>query len=93
MSNITPAMQRVAEELELTRQSTTAPADKQILFRASEDERERWKEAADRLGLSMSEFLRTVANKITSDLLDCHHTNRLVYPWSEFCKDCGIRLR
>ena len=67
----------------------------QVLCRVTPEERERWKEAAARLGLSLNEFQRQVVNERVSDLLDCQHPweYRKRYPWSETCLKCGARIK
>ncbi len=72
-----------------------APADKGVLVRVTEVVREEWKLAAAGEGLSLSEFVRvTVAGRV-DELLRCQHplSMRQVYPWSETCLLCGLRLR
>ncbi len=67
----------------------------QILVRISEDERDEWKAAAERLGISMSDLIRSNVAPIVQETLHCSHPEeyRQVYPWSEFCKKCDTRLR
>lgn len=71
------------------------PALAQVLIRTTPDNRERWKQAADRQGISLSELARTLLDKHTTELLDCQHPHRArrTYPWSAFCLDCGQRLK
>ena len=64
-----------------------------VLIRISPGERERWKSAAGELGLSMSELVRETVSGRVSEVLDCQHLERRVYPWAEFCLRCGLRLR
>lgn len=70
-------------------------ADKQVLIRATEYDRNRWKASADAKGVSMSEWIRTILNGAAKDTLDCSHplNRRRYYPWSEFCLECNQRLR
>lgn len=72
-----------------------SPASKQVLIRATQFDHDRWKEAADRLGMNLSEYIRSTLNEKTADLIDCLHplNMRRYYPWSEFCLKCGQRLR
>lgn len=67
----------------------------QVLIRASRDSHERWKQAAEAQGVSMSEFVRSAADAAAADLLDCSHgvEHRRWYPWAEFCLKCGVQLR
>jgi predicted DNA-binding protein len=73
----------------------SGPADKTVLIRLTEADRERWKEASETVGKTMSQMIRDYVNKFVEDTLDCPHpTNmRRYYPWSEFCLQCGTRLR
>ena len=80
--------------------STTAsdgdgPADKQVLIRATEADKERWKRAAEVKGLTMSDFIRGTLNDAAAGTLDCNHpiNQRRYYPWAEFCLACNVRLR
>lgn len=71
------------------------PASRQVLLRATPHDHDRWKAAAEHLGISMAEFIRNCCNEKARDLLDCDHplNQRRYYPWSEFCLKCGQRLR
>ena len=98
--NLAAAMDKVAEFIEPTVASNTgaepgAPAVAQVLVRTTHEERERWKEAAEAKGLSLSEFIRSVVGDATAAVLDCPHplNQRRWYPWAEFCIECGNRLR
>ena len=96
--NIQAAMDKVAETLTPTRKVDAKGDDtvsKQVLFRASETDHQRWKEAADKLNISMAEFIRECCNAKAIDLLDCPHplNQRRWYPWSEMCLACGYRIR
>lgn len=98
--NLDAAMEAVASTTSMGRSSNTGsstgdPANKQVLIRASSADHERWKLAAAKQGVSLSEFIRDCLNAKSSELLDCQHplTHRLSYPWAEICKACGQRLR
>lgn len=98
--NIEAAMDRVAETLEPTRKPNTGsvpgePAQKQVLIRATDFDHQRWKDAAARSGVSIAEFVRKACNDAAARELDCSHPIefRVVYPWSERCKKCNIKLR
>ena len=69
--------------------------DRQVLVRVSEVQREQWQRAAEADGFSMSEWLRQLADARFRDIFLCSHPvgDRKVYPWSEFCLKCGVRLR
>jgi 16S rRNA U516 pseudouridylate synthase RsuA-like enzyme len=67
----------------------------QILVRIAEDERDEWKQAAEKLGVSMSDLIRSSVAPIVLEALHCSHPGeyRRAYPWAEFCDKCGDRLR
>jgi predicted HicB family RNase H-like nuclease len=71
------------------------PADKTILVRVTESDRERWKQAAEKAGKTMSQFIRDSVNESVKNTLDCPHpiNMRRYYPWSEFCLLCQSRLK
>ena len=99
-SNMASAMDKVADTMSMGRKSkTNAPegetASRQVILRATEADHDRWKEAAAKQNISMSEFIRTVCNEAASDLLDCKHPMefRKIYPWSDTCLKCGTRLK
>lgn len=75
--------------------SSNEPNQAQVIIRTTPEERDRWKLAAEAEGKSFSEFARDLISQATSEILDCQHPmeQRLVYPWSEFCQKCGLRLR
>lgn len=97
--NIEAAMDKVAETLEPTishlAKEDDGPAPATVLIRTNEYDKERWKQAADKIDMSLSQFIRETLNARVVDLLDCSHpTNmRRWYPWSEFCLKCETRLR
>ena len=68
--------------------------DKQVLIRVSESQRSQWQQAADREGLSMSEWLRQMADARWRELFTCQHPlqARKRFPWGrELCLSCGIQ--
>ena len=69
--------------------------DKQVLIRVSESQRDQWQAAAEADGQSVSEWLRQMADSRWREIFSCTHPieSRQVYPWSEFCLKCGVRLR
>jgi hypothetical protein len=98
--NIQVAMNKVAETIKPTRPANTNTVDgelasKQVLIRATETDQARWKAAAAKQDISMSEFIRNVCNTAAASLLDCTHPQefRKTYPWSDQCLKCGERLR
>lgn len=56
--------------------------------------REYWKTAAEKSGVSLSEFVRDLVQAGAEDVLECPHPveQRKSYPWSEVCLKCGTRL-
>ena len=97
--NVEAAMHEIAEDLDLTVSTRVSdndgPADKQILIRATEHDRERWKRAAEVDSVSLSALIRETMNAKVAEILDCSHPMefRVSYPWAEHCKKCGSRLR
>jgi len=69
--------------------------DKQVLIRASEHDRDRWKDAAEKSGTTLSAWIRDSLNRSASDALDCPHplNSRRFYPWAEICLACNTRLK
>lgn len=76
------------EDIEETR-------DRQVLIRVGEAQRDRWQQCADADGLSVSEWLRQMADARYREVFLCTHPldQRKSYPWSELCMKCGVRLR
>ena len=97
--NLASAIDAVAEDMSLTRSRKVAKkgetAQEQVLFRATTEDHERWKKTAERLGISMAEFMRVAANEKATKELECQHplAFRKSYPWMEECLKCGVRLR
>lgn len=94
--NLAAAIDAVGTDLGRKRKASGADGDQQqVLIRASRDSHERWKQAAEKQGISMSEFVRTAADAAASELLDCFHgvEHRRWYPWAEVCLKCGVQLR
>ena len=95
VDNLEAAMADVAESIPMTRKSSAGkdgePAAKQVLLRASELDHKRWKEAADKRGVSMSEFIRDAVNAAAKGLLECPHPSNMkrFYPWATTCLQCG----
>ena len=80
------------EEIEVI---DAGPRDKQVLIRVSEKQREEWAKAAEADNLSVSEWLRSMADYRYREIFTCLHPieHRRSYPWSEHCMLCGARLR
>ena len=67
----------------------------QVLIRATDEEKSRWKDAAESEGKGLSEWIRELANYRAEQILVCDHpaNSRLSYPWAEICEKFGTRLR
>lgn len=97
--NLEAAMDKVVETMSMSvapmLKEDDGPAEKQVLIRAPEADKERWKRGSDKAGVSLSQWIRDVLNDKASESLDCQHpTNqRRYYPWAEFCLQCNTRLR
>lgn len=85
----------LAEELAEDLVEVEESRDKQVLIRVSESQRDQWAAAAESDSLSVSEWLRQMADARWREIFSCTHPldQRQVYPWSEFCLKCGARLR
>jgi len=99
-SNLDAAMKKEFESMKpKSKRSTGAkdgePAQAQVIVRTTNEERERWKDAATKAGLSMSEWIRSMCTKEAMEVLECQHRQEdlLVYPWSVTCLKCGQRLK
>ena len=68
------------------------PVTSQLNLRVTDEDKERWKEAADRRGATLSDFIREAVSKAAGEVLDCPHPEVRVYPWSTTCLRCGKRL-
>ena len=96
--NLEQAMNAVADVMEhtiSTRLEGDTPADKQVLIRATDIDRERWKNAAQKEGKSLAQFLRDTINEKVVEILECSHPaeRRRIYPWAEFCLRCNQRIQ
>lgn len=90
------SVDKVVEELlDSPVEEEDSTRNRQVLIRVSEVQRERWQRAAESDGLSMSEWLRQMADFRYREIFECTHPmdQRQIYPWSEFCLKCGVRLR
>lgn len=96
--NIRSAMDKVAEGIvptvSATIDATDGPADKQVLIRTNDNERNRWKDAAALEQKSLSAWIREVLNAEAKRLLECDHPMNMMrfYPWAKICTKCGNRL-
>ena len=98
--NVEAAMQKVAETIKPTRRPNTgaeegSSASKQVLIRTTEEDHARWKEASEKQGITLSEFLRNAANFSASDVLDCKHPAEYLkwYPWGKRCTKCKLHFK
>lgn len=98
-NNLDAAMKKEFESMKPTSKRSTGakdgePAQAQVIVRTTNEERERWKEAASKAGLSMSEWIRSMCTKEAFEVLECQHRQEdlLIYPWSTTCLKCGHRL-
>lgn len=97
-SNLISAMNHVAENTSMSvspmQKPDDAPADKQVLIRATEYDRDRWKNASNKVGITLSSWIRDALNKEAASVLDCPHPDHQVryYPWATICLECGQRF-
>jgi hypothetical protein len=98
--NVEAAMAKVAETIKPTRKAKTGAEDgftatKQVLIRTTDEDHARWKEASEKEGVTLSEFLRKAADNLASDILDCKHPAESLkwYPWGTRCTKCGARWK
>jgi hypothetical protein len=96
MDNLEMAMGEVADSIKPTRKPKTGAKDgevagKQVLIRATDEDHARWKDAAERRGVSMAELIRDAVNLTVKDVLDCPHPSNMkrFYPWATTCLQCG----
>ena len=96
--NIEQAMDKVVETLELSVSNRIEedgePNQKQVLIRVSESQHARWKQAADKSGISMAQYIRAVCDEASEKTLNCPHpmSHRKKYPWANICTICKTRL-
>jgi hypothetical protein len=97
-SNIRAAMDKVAENIDMSVsplvKEDDGPADKQILIRTTDYERDRWKDASSKEQLTVSAWIRNTLNAEAKNILECSHPVEFVkyYPWARTCMKCGQRL-
>ena len=70
------------------------PADKQVLIRTTQYERDRWKDAAALDQKNLSSWIREHLNNQANLSLDCQHPmNETKFdPWATICMKCNTRL-
>lgn len=97
-TNIEAAMEKVAESISLTVsgiiKQDDGPADKQVLIRTTDYERDRWKQASSAEQITLSAWIRNTLNAEAKRLLECEHPMNMMrfYPWAKICTKCGKRL-
>jgi hypothetical protein len=97
-TNIRAAMDKVAETVNPTISGIVkpddGPADKQVLIRTTDSERDRWKEASTNEQVTLSAWIRNTLNSEAKKILECDHPapEVIFYPWAHLCKKCGQRI-
>ena len=97
-SNIKAAMSKVVDSEDMTISPVSGleedTVDKQVLIRVSSKDRQRWRDASEMSGKTLSSWIRDILNKEASNLLDCPHPLNEVkyYPWAQICTRCGLRI-
>ena len=97
-SNIGPAMDKLAETMDMTIQpiekEDDGPAQVQQLIRCTDADRDRWRQAAALSNVTVSAWIRQTLNAEAKTLLECDHplNEMLLYPWAKICKKCNTRL-
>lgn len=97
-SNIRAAMDKVADTLSPSvsaiLKQDDGPADKQVLIRTTDYERDRWKKASTSEQITLSAWIRNTLNAEAKRLLECEHPMNMMrfYPWAKICTKCGQRL-
>lgn len=97
-NNLGAAMKKIAESTNLTvspmDKSEEGPAGTSVLIRTTEENRERWRKAAEISGQTMSSWIRDLLNARATELLECQHPLNMMklYPWAKICTKCNTRL-
>jgi len=97
-TNIKAAMDKVAESINPTVSGIVkpddGPADKQVLIRTTDFERDRWKQASTNEQVTLSAWIRDTLNKEAKRILECDHPMNMIrfYPWAKICTKCSQRL-
>lgn len=98
-SNMHAAMERAMQSGDMSirpiAKDDNGTADKQVLIRTTEQDREKWKQASELEGATLSSWIRTTLNNAARNLLECDHPMNMTrfYPWATICTKCGKRLR
>lgn len=97
--NLEEAMNLVMNTLPLTiNQSSGArpgAGTVQVIVRASEESRTRWKETAALLGISVAQLARNLLDAEATKILDCTHPKpaQRYNQWGAICTVCGQQTR
>lgn len=98
-SNLDAAMKQIADSTDLSvspiQKSEEGPAGTSVLIRTTEENRERWRRAAEVQGQTMSAWIRDILNARATELLECQHPLNMMklYPWAKICTKCNTRLK
>lgn len=70
------------------------PITTQVNIRVGQDSIDKWKEACERQGKNLSEFIRDIVNKEADKLVACQHPvgMRTFHAWENICTQCGARV-
>lgn len=97
-NNLRAAVNKVADTTGLTvspiEKNEDGPAGTSVLIRTTEENRERWRKAAEISGQTMSSWIRDILNARATELLECQHPLNMMklYPWAKICTKCNTRL-
>ena len=98
-SNIRAAVDKVVESSDMSVRpivkDDSGPADKQVLIRTTDAQRDYWKRAADESKVTLSAWIRETLDTAARSVLECDHPMNMTrfYPWATICAKCGKRLR
>jgi hypothetical protein len=98
-NNLDAAVKYVAENTGLSvspmEKTDEGPSSTSVLIRTTEENRERWRKAAEINGQTMSAWIRDVLNARATELLECQHPLNMMklYPWAKICTKCNTRLK
>lgn len=74
-----------------------SPADKQLMVRCTQSEKDLWKQAADISNETLAAFVRKTLNEASIKTISCSHPQNMVkfYPWGNpqfYCTACKKRV-
>ena len=89
------AMEKTDMSVRPLKKSDDGPADKQVLIRTTDEQRDYWKRAADESKVTLSSWIRETLDSAARSVLECDHPMAMTrfYPWATICTKCGKRLR